>query len=51
VYLFAVLLLSKHHEKNVVQAFVKKNPWVKEKYSKQTENIKLTGSVLDMKKT
>jgi len=28
-----------------------KKPCVKEKYSKQKENIKLTGSVLDRKKT
>jgi hypothetical protein len=49
--LFAVLLQSKHHEKNVVQTFVKKIPCVKEKYTKQTENIKLAGSVLGRKKT
>jgi len=50
---FAVYLQSKYHEKTVVQTFVKKKKKksVKEKYSKQMENIKLTGSVLDMKKT
>jgi hypothetical protein len=47
---FAVLLQSKHHEKNVVQTFVKKT-MCKRKIFKTDENIKLTGSVLDRKNT
>jgi hypothetical protein len=47
---YAVLLQSKHHENNVFQTFVKK-PRVQEKYTKWTKNIKLTGYVLDRKKT
>jgi len=37
--------------KRMLSRHVKKKPCVKEKYSKQTENIKFTGSVLDRKKT
>jgi len=37
--------------KRMLSKHLLKKPCVKEKYSKQMENIKLTGSVLDRKKT